>query len=292
MTRASGATSPNPAPTSAVISASINSRVTSTTASRDGGTRDAGRPGEAGATDAGPPCSDYSPSKNVYWGDLHSHTVLSADAYGWGARAFPHDAYLFASDPSYAVTIASGSKTPGPSVTIGRPLDFLAVTDHSEWLAATWGCGQTPGGQPIDPKSPYTGLPACATFRDTTSSGSASIIIAAENAVAAECDGGGELCPGCTSFTSSAWQVEIQAAHDAYQPSPGHQQFIAENKTNWKRVRVFDSVEAGWSVVQPIFDLWKNDRNPPLEFYQAGSDGPEGADQMLWRSGRAWRPTT
>jgi uncharacterized protein DUF3604 len=190
---------------------------TSTTASHDGGTRDAARPVEAGATDAGPPCSDYSSTKNVYWGDLHSHTVLSADAYGWGTRAFPHDAYRFASDPSYAVTIASGSKTPGPKVTIGRPLDFLAVTDHSEWLAATWGCGETPGGEPIDPKSPYTALPACATFRNTTSSGSAPIIIAAENAVAAECDGGGELCPGCGDFTSSAWQVEIQAAHDAYQ---------------------------------------------------------------------------
>lgn len=51
-----------------------------------------------------------------------------------------------------------------------------------------------------------------------------------------------------------------------------------------------DSVEAGWSVVQPIFDLWKNDRSAPLEFYPAGSAGPEGADQMLWRSGRGWRP--
>jgi len=51
-----------------------------------------------------------------------------------------------------------------------------------------------------------------------------------------------------------------------------------------------DSVEAGWSVVQPIFDLWKNDRSAPLEFYSAGSAGPDGADQMLWRSGRAWRP--
>ena len=51
-----------------------------------------------------------------------------------------------------------------------------------------------------------------------------------------------------------------------------------------------DSVEAGWSVVQPIFDLWKNDRSAPLEFYPAGSAGPDGSDQMLWRSGRAWRP--
>jgi glucose-6-phosphate 1-dehydrogenase len=51
-----------------------------------------------------------------------------------------------------------------------------------------------------------------------------------------------------------------------------------------------DSVEAGWSVVQPIFDMWKNDRSAPIEFYTAGSAGPDGADQMLWRSGRAWRP--
>ena len=51
-----------------------------------------------------------------------------------------------------------------------------------------------------------------------------------------------------------------------------------------------DSVEAGWNVVQPIFDYWKNDHGAPLEFYPAGSAGPEGADQLLWRSGRAWRP--
>jgi hypothetical protein len=33
-----------------------------------------------------------------------------------------------------------------------------------------------------------------------------------------------------------------QAAHDHYQETPEHQRFIAENKPNWKRVRVFDSV--------------------------------------------------
>jgi hypothetical protein len=33
-----------------------------------------------------------------------------------------------------------------------------------------------------------------------------------------------------------------QAAHDAYQTSPAHLQFIAENKESWKRVRVFDSL--------------------------------------------------
>ena len=32
-----------------------------------------------------------------------------------------------------------------------------------------------------------------------------------------------------------------RAAHDAYQTAPAHLQFIAENKENWRTVRVFDS---------------------------------------------------
>jgi hypothetical protein len=33
-----------------------------------------------------------------------------------------------------------------------------------------------------------------------------------------------------------------RASHDKYQDAPRHKQFIAENKDNWKKVRVFDSV--------------------------------------------------
>jgi glucose-6-phosphate 1-dehydrogenase len=51
-----------------------------------------------------------------------------------------------------------------------------------------------------------------------------------------------------------------------------------------------DGVEAGWEVVQPILDLWKNDKTVPLEMYPAGSAGPEAGDNLLWRSGRKWRP--
>jgi hypothetical protein len=36
-----------------------------------------------------------------------------------------------------------------------------------------------------------------------------------------------------------------QAAHDRYQDDPAHHQFIAENKDNWKKVRVFDSAAEG-----------------------------------------------
>jgi len=34
---------------------------------------------------------------------------------------------------------------------------------------------------------------------------------------------------------------DSRASHDAYQTAPRHQQFIAENKADWKQVRVFDS---------------------------------------------------
>ena len=51
-----------------------------------------------------------------------------------------------------------------------------------------------------------------------------------------------------------------------------------------------DSVEASWAVVQPVLDLWHSDKSVPLEFYTAGTAGPDAAEQLLWRSGRQWRP--
>jgi hypothetical protein len=35
---------------------------------------------------------------------------------------------------------------------------------------------------------------------------------------------------------------DSKASHDAYQVAPAHQQFIRENKPNWRLVRVFDAV--------------------------------------------------
>ena len=51
-----------------------------------------------------------------------------------------------------------------------------------------------------------------------------------------------------------------------------------------------DNIEAGWQAVQPILDAWAS--NPPKDFpnYEAGSDGPAAADELLARDGRAWRP--
>jgi glucose-6-phosphate 1-dehydrogenase len=50
-----------------------------------------------------------------------------------------------------------------------------------------------------------------------------------------------------------------------------------------------DMVEAGWSVIQPILDVWH--ALPPRGFpnYAAGSWGPREADELLARDGHSWR---
>jgi len=50
-----------------------------------------------------------------------------------------------------------------------------------------------------------------------------------------------------------------------------------------------DSVEAGWQAVQPFLDAWKKAGGNGLQTYQAGSEGPEAADELIRRDGRSWR---
>jgi glucose-6-phosphate 1-dehydrogenase len=50
-----------------------------------------------------------------------------------------------------------------------------------------------------------------------------------------------------------------------------------------------DGVEAGWCAVQPFLDAWKKAGANGLKTYQAGSEGPAEADELLTRDGRSWR---
>jgi glucose-6-phosphate 1-dehydrogenase len=49
-----------------------------------------------------------------------------------------------------------------------------------------------------------------------------------------------------------------------------------------------DMVETGWSLIQPVLDVWK--ALPPRSFpnYAAGSWGPRESDELLERDGRRW----
>jgi glucose-6-phosphate 1-dehydrogenase len=50
-----------------------------------------------------------------------------------------------------------------------------------------------------------------------------------------------------------------------------------------------DEVEAAWSVVMPLLDAWSGRPQPPVAHYEAGSWGPEEADELLAADGNRWR---
>ncbi|PYT25345.1 MAG: glucose-6-phosphate dehydrogenase [Acidobacteria bacterium] len=74
------------------------------------------------------------------------------------------------------------------------------------------------------------------------------------------------------------------------EPSTGYERLLYDcmigDATLFQRA---DMVEAGWSVVQPVLDVWT--ALPPRNFpnYPAGSWGPKEADDLMARDQRQWR---
>ena len=100
------------------------------------GLADAGS--QAQATDgvgSTPPLADAAPAarppahaRRVFFGDLHIHSSWSLDAWGSGVRAGPEAAYRYARGE--AIPHVSGEEIQ----LAGPPLDFMALTDHAEYL--------------------------------------------------------------------------------------------------------------------------------------------------------------
>jgi glucose-6-phosphate 1-dehydrogenase len=73
-------------------------------------------------------------------------------------------------------------------------------------------------------------------------------------------------------------------------PSTGYETLIhdclAGDATLFQRA---DSIEVGWSVVQPVLDVWQSLPSPSFPNYNAGSWGPSESHQLLKQDGREWR---
>jgi glucose-6-phosphate 1-dehydrogenase len=84
------------------------------------------------------------------------------------------------------------------------------------------------------------------------------------------------------------------ADYFAAAPSTGYETLIYDcmigDATLFQRA---DNIEAGWRAVQPILDAWREGRDcADLTWYAAGSEGPQAAEELLARDGRAWRNIT
>jgi hypothetical protein len=97
----------------------------------------------ATAEPAAAPRPKPNPLRNVYFGEQHMHSEMSPDAYAVGTRQKMDDAYLYAMGEEITLS------TTGEKIKRGTPYDFVALTDHAEYLGVF--------KQLADPKSPLAG---------------------------------------------------------------------------------------------------------------------------------------
>lgn len=138
-----------------------------------------------------------APQRAAFFGELHLHTSYSLDSYVFGNRNDPETAYRFGRGEAVAL-YGGGTKQ------LRHPLDFMAVTDHSEWLGEIGLCTVS-GGQNYD-------APLCERIRrnDLSAWG------------AAERQYPPELCgedgSRCREAARGPWKRIREAAAAAYQP--------------------------------------------------------------------------
>jgi hypothetical protein len=150
-------------------------------------------------------------ARRVFFGELHLHTGMSLDAWTFGTKLMPDQAYRFARGETVmvpAVQVAAEQGLHAPRDVPARrawPLDFAAVTDHSEYLGAMH--------QLDDPNSAFSKTDIGQRLKSAGRRG----FMMAEGLVY------GPHSPATDDLRAAAeaadaWPVEMKAADDNYQP--------------------------------------------------------------------------
>jgi hypothetical protein len=156
----------------------------------------AAEPAAAAAPASRTPGVPYFPQREAFYGDLHLHTIYSFDAYLlFGAKIDPDAAYRFAKGESVNFL--------GHDIhRVSPPLDFMAVTDHSENIGVF--------NTAEDPDSELSKTELGQTVRRE---GIRSFWEIAKYQL-----NGKPLPIDTQAIASSAWQREMEAANRNYQP--------------------------------------------------------------------------
>lgn len=199
--------------------------------------------------------SNVPPSqRRVFFGELHMHTAMSFDAWGFGTKILPDTAYKFARGetvtvPASQLGLEQGIKSGGDvKATRAWPLDFMAVTDHSEAMGVL--------NQFDDPNNPLAKTPM---GEQIIKNPKMSFYMVAKNDRSA-------AVPqnlNAPQAMKNAWDLEVKAANENYEPGKfttfiGYEwSSMAQGKYNLHRNVIFNSDHA------------------PMPFSSADSDKPE-----------------
>ena len=191
-----------------------------------------------------------NPLKSAYFGQLHLHTGMSFDAFLGGTRLYPEDAYRLAQGETIQYQ--------GSSLKTDVPLDFLGVSDHSEYLGqirvadeSAGPLAQTAFGQELAKATSQAGRIGI-MFKLSESFGS-----------------GGQKPPDLLQkpLQKSAWQRQIDAAEKFYVPGK-FTTFVAYE---------YSSLPNGANLHRNV--IFRGPRYPEVPFSSLDSANPED----LWR---------
>jgi hypothetical protein len=218
-----------------------------------------------------PPYSPYAgrayPTRPLF-GDTHLHTAVSFDAGFFGCRLGPAEAYRFAKGQEVL-------SSTGQRVRLSRPLDFLVVTDHSDYmgLAPDFLAGKPEVLADATARRWYDMM-----LEGKTSDAFAELLVAF----------GAKKVPATMSYTPgtpgyrSTWQATIRAAEEANEPGRftafiGYEWTSTGGGNNLHRNVIFRDGAARAALVEPL------NTEPPM-----GSDDP----RALWKWMAAYEDKT
>ncbi|MFQ5548171.1 MAG: DUF3604 domain-containing protein [Woeseia sp.] len=158
------------------------------------------------------PCADYVETRQALFGDLHVHSAYSFDAAANSLETYPDHANRFAKGEPIPFFPLDDAGKPVGTIKLDRPLDFVSVTDHGEFLGERALC-RTPG-------SPRYDSTFCQEYRSSERQGMLMLgtIVNLEQPkrFAELCDEEGSLC---REWARGPWREMIAAAENAYDRS-------------------------------------------------------------------------
>ncbi len=158
------------------------------------------------------PCDHYTETRLPLFGDLHVHTNFSFDAAANTIGQGPEDAHRFAKGEPIDFWPLDDGANPAGRYQIDRPLDFLAVTDHGEFLGERRLCREE--------GSPSYGTDFCKATREDERQSMMLFgqVITTEtpSRIPEVCGEDGALC---RDFAEEPWREMARVAKEAYDTS-------------------------------------------------------------------------